>query len=182
MGTDKNTLSFAGERPLGVKRIGDVVAKPGESDALKVTDCDYGMIFAGTISGGKEDCVDVNNKCHDIEIFADLFVVNGKYLATIKGGSSRILLVGEVKGHGSEVDVDIGNVADQSDNLTRQVKLALKHVDGDPITVRVLGGERPIILNPFEQEYRIVFEVPGRLPKSWFLKAYKFLKRLGLPI
>lgn len=179
---DKNLLSFASRRPLGVQFVGDLEAiPPGTSDTLKITDCSDGEVRARKVFGGREDCVDVNNKCSNIFILAELFVPKGKYLATIKGGSSNITLQGDVSGHGSEVDIDIGNVSDQSDNLTGPVKLCLRHIAGDSITVRCLGGARPLILNPDVQQYKIVFEVPG-FWKSWFLKGYKLLKKLGLPV
>jgi hypothetical protein len=178
---DLNLISFAGRRPLGEHVVGDVLAGPERSDALKVTDCANGRIAAGHIRGGKEDCVDVNNHTTNVVIEAALFEPRGKHLATIKGGSGDITLRGKVRGHGSVVDIDLGNIADQSDNVTGRVRLDLVHEAGEPITVRILGAIRPTLLNSHEQRYEVVFALPG-FWRSLFLKACKFLKKIGLPI
>lgn len=180
---DNNLLSFAGRRPLGTHFLGDLVANPEVyADALKVTDCDTGTIYAGRVVGGAEDCIDINNHTSDVEIIAGTLEPQGKFIATIKGGSRNITLRSIcVIGHGSEVDIDLGNISDQSDDVTGPVKLALKHRDGDVITVRVLGASRPIFLNEHEQKYEVVFALP-KPTRSIFLKIYKFLKKLGLPI
>lgn len=152
--------------------------EPPVDDALKISASSHLMIFCGAIHGGREDCVDINNKSNGILVDSD-FHPNGKYVATIKGGSSNILLRGIVHGHGTEVDIDIGNVSDQSDNLTTNVRLDLIHAKGEPITVRCIGGPRPILLNEGEQEYRVVLKVPGAI-QSCVLKTWKFLKKIKI--
>lgn len=178
---DQNFTSIVGRQGESIV-LGHLTPPEGYADTLKVTACSDLAIVAGHIIGGREDCVDINNRCSHIVVTADLFEPKGQYLSTIKGGSSNITLRGYVKGHGSVVDIDIGNVSDQSDNLTGPVYLDLEHVDGDVITVRCLGGPRPIFLNADTQRYKVVLAVPTSFLQSWFLKGYKLLKRLGLPI
>ncbi len=179
---DINLLSFAHQRPLGTHHVGDLTPSSFHSDTLKISDCADGMILAGHVIGGKEDANDCNNHCSNVVMQADCWEIRGKYGFTIKGGSSNITLIGLVRGHGSVVDVDLGNISDQSDDITGPVSLQLAHELGsqEPITVRVLGATNPIILNP-EQAYKVIFAIPGPF-RSFFLKAYKFLKKLGLPI
>jgi len=177
---DNNLFSLAHRRPLGTYIGNDLIADPAvHSDALKVTDSSDGFIKVGHVIGGREDCVDVNNHCSDLVIEAVLWEPRGLYLATIKGASKRITLRGPVVGHGKVVDVDLGNVSDQSDDLTRDIRLDLTNLNGEPITVRVLGSDRPTLLNSHLQEYKIVFELPrSSWVKSMFLKLYKALKKI----
>lgn len=178
---DLNLYSLAGARPLGSVVLGDLWADPRQhSDALKVTDCTDGVVEVHHVKGGREDCCDINNHCREILVMADLWEPQGDYVFTVKGGSARVTLVGRIRGHGRVVDVDLGNISDQSDDITGPVLLNLTHESGDPITVRVLGATRPIILNP-AQRYQVNVVIPGVF-RSLFLKAYKLLKRFGLPI
>jgi hypothetical protein len=137
--------------------------RPGSeiSDTLKFTSRLHDFVGNfGHVIGGREDCVDINNHSQRIRIEAGLWEPRGKYLATIKGGSKDIHLSGRVRGHGREVDIDIGNISDQSDDPTGPVYLNLLHERGEPITVRVINGERPLLLNETEQKYKIVLKVP----------------------
>lgn len=180
---DKNFVSLVG-RSHETVAYGDLCPPDGSySDTLKVTACRALTVTAGHIVGSAEDAVDINNHCSSITVVAGLFEPRGKYLATIKGGSSGVMLIGKVRGHGSVTDIDIGNISDQSDNLTRGVVLDLEHELGrhEPIRVRVLGGTRPVLMNASGQRYDVEVVVPGFF-RSWFLKGYKLLKRLGLPI
>ncbi len=180
MSKDINLHSICGERPIGTRTLGDLIADPKvHSDALKITDSSNGTVYAQRIVGGKEDCIDVNNHCEGVAIHALLLEPHGKYVATIKGGSRNITLSGTVRGHGTEVDIDIGNISDQSDNPTGHVFLHLYHESGEPITVRVINGRRPILLNSDEQSYVTIF----RAPPFWgslFAKIVHQLRKIGL--
>jgi len=158
----------------------DVIDGSGGSDALKITDSSYGMIRVGHIIGGKEDCVDVNNHTSGVRVICDLYEPRGDYVITCKGGSSNIVFEGFVRGHGRVVDVDLGNVSDQSDDLTTGIRLNLVHEAGEPITVRVLGADNPALLNAATQRYDIIFQIPTTW-RSLFLKVFKQLKKI-LPI
>jgi hypothetical protein len=172
---DNNLFSVSGQKDFEI-HLPFLFASPEHQDALHISASEDGTVYCGQLVGGTEDCVDVNNHCKRITVIAE-FEPKGKYVITVKGGSEDIAFVGSVKGHGTEVDVDIGNISDQSDNLTKRVKLHLVHQDKEPITVRCIGGPRPILLNEEEQGYAVVFEVPG-FWQSWALKGLKQLKKL----
>ena len=176
---DKNVISYCGERPLGIRDHG-IIAPPDESysDSLKITDCDHGYVRAIRIFGGAEDCLDVNNRCRNIEVSAGEWHSGGKYVCTIKGGSENITVGGIIVKHGSEVDVDIGNRSDQSDNTTRGVALDFSTRDGSPVTVRVLNAERPRILNP-GQPYRFVLVFGPTVGSIWQKLFNQFVKLFG---
>lgn len=176
---DVNLLSFAQERPLGVQVVGDLIPLRGMSDTLKVSGSADGEIHAGLVRGGREDCFDANNRAARIKVYADLWQPRGKYIATVKGGSEDIELHGLVDGHGSEVDIDLGNYSEQSDERTRRVVLNLRTKDGSPITYRVLNAEPPILLNAHEQRYEQILKLRG----FWgdlFAVLFGWLKQLGI--
>ena len=177
---DKNLYSLCNCHPLGTAFVPDLVATPDIADSLKITNCTDGILYAGWIKGGYEDCVDINNHCEHIEVNAELFEPTGSYVATIKGGSRWIYLKGMVRGHGKIVDIDLGNISDQSDNMTEYVTLNLTHEKGEPITIRILGCTDPIIINKDRQEYKVTFAIWKPL-RPYFLKIYKQLKKV-LPI
>lgn len=181
---DINLLSFngPGQNHQTVVISDEVVRpEPGMSDTVKLTSrlTDFSVIFHGEVYGGTEDCVDVNNHSTGLHLSAKCWIPQGKYLATIKGGSSGVTLSGSVRGHGSEVDIDIGNISDQSDNPTGLVYLNLQHEAGDPITVRIVNGVRPVFVNEDVQKYKIVLRVPT-FWGSLFAKIVHQLRKIGL--
>lgn len=179
MKPDKNLISYYGERPLGNHEHG-VIAPPDGSyaDSMKISDCDHGYVRATRIFGGTEDCIDVNNKCNDITVFADEWHSGGKYVCTIKGGSSNIMVGGVIMKHGSEVDVDLGNRSDQSDNSTIGVTLNFSTRDGTPVTVRVLNASRPHIMNP-QQPYKFVLVLGPTVGSIWQKLFNQLVKLFG---
>jgi hypothetical protein len=180
---DINLLSFTGpEQNNQTLQFSDEEVRPGPeiADTLKFTSrLTNFTVYLNTVYGGREDCVDVNNHSENLHIYAKLWVPQGKYLATIKGGSKFITLGGKVRGHGKEVDVDIGNISDQSTKPTGPVYLNLTHEKGEPITVRVLNGEKPKFLNAQYQEYVIVFKTPSFFGKL-FANIIRQLRKIGL--
>lgn len=174
---DNNLFSICNKVMIGQCAIGDLIVTTEHADALKVSNASNGVIYAGAIVGGYEDCVDLNNHCSDVTIIADLWEPKGDYLATIKGGSNHIQLHGIVRGHGKVVDIDIGNISDQSDDLTTMVMLNLKHEAGEPITIRVLGGDKPVLINEATQKYVYKFVLWAGF-RTLFLKVYKQLKKV----
>jgi hypothetical protein len=160
--SDKNYHSIYAER-VGQRTLGDLVPPDDSySDTLKFGGFSFdGEVVAGRIVGGREDCVDMNN-VRDIHVRAEVFEPRGRFLATIKGGSTDCELSGTVVGHGTETDVDLGNWSDQSKEVTRGTCLCLISTDGSPIRVRVLLAEWPVILNASQQNYR--FALVSYLP------------------
>ena len=160
------------------KMMGFPVVHPWWSDTVKITSgCRNFTLTAEDIYGGQEDCVDVNNKARIISVYANSWYPQGKYLATIKGGSYSVALHGDVCSHGTEVDVDIGNWSDQSAEPTKETILGLYSKTGKPIMVRVLNGTAPYMIagtGPY------VYAFPK--PNTWYHKycVWIFLTILGL--
>lgn len=152
-------------------------------DVLKITRCsNLTVVVDGPLPGGREDCIDVNNKCENIRIIiAGGLAPKGKHALTIKGKSHGISVHAKLLSHGTEVDVDLGNHSDQSDERTDDVLLDLWAIDNTPVTWRRLNAATPKFLNPREQKYRRTFRIRGFF-RSIFAKGYALLKRLGVPI
>lgn len=134
-------------------------------DALKFTSGlrDFVGMF-GVVYSGAENCADVNNECRDVKLSAERWIANGGlYPFTVKGGSEGITISGVLEGHGSEVDVDGGNFADQSNHWVKKWVLDLKTTDGSPVVVRCLQAEAPT-LTPGSGPY--VYAFPS--PHAWY--------------
>lgn len=179
---DRIFLAFGARKPLGTQVLDSLVPQGVWEDTLKFSACEDGDVMVhGSVLGGLEDCVDVNNHCRRLTVHADLWMPQGQYLATIKGGSQNITLSGTVRGHGKTTDVDLGNISDQSDDLTGPVYLNLVHEAGDPIYVRRLNASDPVLLNGATQRYVISRPLWGVTRGLW-ARGYAVLKKLGLPI
>lgn len=124
--------------------VGDIDADPARwEDALKVSGCINLTVFAGVVRGGNEDCVDVMRSRHCAVFIEDAYP-RGKYVSTQKGESHDITLtIQRQHGHGSEVDHDYGNKADNENGLTTDCKLSVKAAYGAPVLVRVLRATKP---------------------------------------
>lgn len=137
--------------------LGHFASKPDWDDTLKISSqCRDFMLFSRIIWGGREDCVDINNRAQNIVVGADFFP-QGKYACTIKGGAHSVKIIGRVSVDAKEVDIDLGNWSDQSQEKTRGVCLQLSKTAG-PVTVRVLHADKPALLG--NGPYRYVFPHP----------------------
>lgn len=153
-------------------------ASNGEyADALKVSKRKNVIVEINKIVGGYEDCIDINNFSDNIAIKVDELHASGKYVATIKGSSSNIELSGHIVKHGKEVDIDIGNWSDQSNEPTKNVKLNLSSDDG-PVTVRVLAGDIPYFMNG-EENYKIVFPNPRHFYHGVVVWLFHMARKIG---
>lgn len=165
---DRVLHSFNGPASNGetVDWRGRVVGGPEKpfayDDALKFTSQlrDFVGKF-GRVFSGKENCVDVNNKCRNVTISGEFIANGGLYPITVKGGSEGITITGTLDGHGTEVDVDAGNWSDQSNSWVKNWTLQLTTTDGSPVVVRCLQAEAPTLLSG---PYRYAFPSP----KAWY--------------
>lgn len=159
--------------------MGRKAFRPDWSDTLKITSgCRALWVNIGTIWGGAEDCVDINNGCNGIGVNAN-FIPQGKYLATIKGGVSNVTLAGSVSlAPAGEVDIDLGNWSDQSSKPVAGVALNLARPNRAPITVRVLNAEPPIILGG--GPYEFVWPRPNTWYHGIVVKTMLLLGKLGI--
>jgi hypothetical protein len=150
------------------------------SDTLKYTDGVTDFTHrVGSATGGSEDIIDVNNKACDVTVVAKELWSGGKYVATIKGGSTATYLEGTIYKGGSEVDIDYGNHSDQSSAKTTGNILNVKHKSGAPVTVRVLNADKPLF-TPGSGPYVYVFPHPDAwyhgICVRFFMVFHKFFK------
>jgi hypothetical protein len=199
---DKNLISFSGDETGTIWRNGEWLFGPnfnGEmrrhveaghqatfdpaqiADTIKLSGVrNFELTLLGEVVGGYEDCVDINNRCSNVTIYArDGFCGTGRYVLTIKGGSQDIYVSGPVLAPGRECDACLGNWSDQSREPTTNVGLDLSR-DGRPVRWRNLNATPPAFTRR-SGPYRRLLSVPGFLRPA-FVWAYGLGKRLGLPI
>lgn len=180
--SDKNLHSFYetdSNSAVVMEQAGIPTPKPDWSDTIKITSGCHGLwVNIGTIWGGREDCVDINNGANGIGVNAN-FIPQGKYVATIKGGTRDITLAGSISlPGGSEVDIDLGNWSDQSSRKVTGVALNLAKPNRAPVTVRVLNADKPAIIGGGPYEY--AFPHPDAWYHGIIVKAMLLLGKLGL--
>jgi hypothetical protein len=142
------------------------------ADTLKVSGVVDLEIHARSITGGYEDCIDINHS-RGVTLFVDQVIPKGRFIATIKGGSADIdLTVHEQVGHGSETDYDLGNWSDQGHERTKGIKLFVGTQDGSPATCRVLHAWNPTVNDTFQK-----WKINGRWRGIfwWFMDKLKRL-------
>jgi len=202
---DKNLYSFTGDKHgniwlnsqilfwdfdyvHGVQRLYELdltglVLPAGISDTVKFSGViDLRVTITGVIPGGDEDCIDVNNECHSLNIYAtDGLLPGGRYAITIKGGSEKIKIVSLLLGHGKATDVALGEHSDQSIKVTRDVTLDIVAVTfRGVVDYWQFNANRPLTVlgsGPYHREIKM----PGWF-RHTFRRVYALLKKLGLPI
>ena len=153
--------------------LGSIVAPSGIADALKVSGAVNLTIIVHDITGGYEDCIDINHSSN-VTIYVEYLASSGLYVSTIKASDHVTLLCGCLTKHGTVTDFDLGNWSDQSTAKTRAVILGVKGSSA-PVQVRQLNAEAP----------RMVEEpsITWKLSSTWswcFLPVYRVLKALHL--
>lgn len=155
----------------------DVIDGTGLSEALKITSGARDItVYAKTIIGGSEDCIDVNNQCRNIRVVADVWKPAGRYMATIKGGSEGITLEGTVARKASELEIDCGNWSDQSNGPTASVTCLMSMADGSPWRYRLLNYKGEF---HGTEPKKCVLRLPPILTSIWLL-AMSVAKKLNL--
>lgn len=149
--------------------LGEILGDRNYSDSLKLSGAENVDVFADYIRGGIEDVVDINHS-HNCSVTIQKAESEGKYVSTIKGGSSNItLVINEQLNHGSEVDHDLGNKSQQSRAKTTGISITSRLTDGSAATSRVLNADRP---KYFGGPWKIK-EYPAIV--IWFLKLIRVL-------
>lgn len=145
---DKNWESHANETDVNI--AGRIICPPDNtySDTLKFSCCQIVKVHDCKIVGGNEDCIDMNNLCSNLDVTNCELESRGKYVMTIKGGTTDVLVSDTcILAHGSETDIDLGNWSDQSEAETKRVILSNVFAqDGQPVRVRVLWAEKPLVI------------------------------------
>jgi hypothetical protein len=163
---------------------------------------DFSLTVHGTVTGGGNACVDVNNKVQGAKVYADLLVPTGEFVATVKGGSGTtkpIELGGTIRGSGKavgvlggvkwlkwlpgalvgRVDVIGGDWSDQSHDWVKLWKLAYRKEDGQPVCVMCLAAVRPEE-EPGTGPYKYRFPHPDRFYHPFVVWCFETLRRWGL--
>lgn len=170
---DKNFRPIADES--GVNVIGETLIPPDGTyaDTLKLSNADICHIENCAITGGYEDCIDLNRNSVKNDFLGLALTPKGKYGITIKGASSYCLFSDiQFMSHGTLYDIDIGNWSDQDYEQTVGTVLNnVRAVDGKPVRVRVLWGEKPLVIGG-----NVKVTVYPRL----LVKAYRWLRKRKL--
>ena len=168
--SDKNLISLYEKDSGQTINYGDL-ANPAGSDTLKITSGAHDITVIGeSIRGGKEDCLDTNNRAKDNDVHFDEWISGGRYVWTHKGGSDGNRASGTIIKHGKYCDVAIGEFSDQCNEPTTGTRLNFKTNDGSAVKVFVFNGDDPHIENP-EQRYDI-------RDYRFRYKIWKFFKEL----
>lgn len=147
------TIDAGGPNPQTVTELpADNIFMPADasqySDILKFSGRQMFSLTNAKVSQGREDCVDINNKCANITV-QGMFAVDGsgKQVLTIKGESRDIFISGVIVKPGSKTDVEIGNWSDQSKKKSTNIHVDLRRADGKPVRV-VIGHADNVHLGP----------------------------------
>ncbi len=153
------------DRTLGTPRASWANGVAPGADEIKITDGVSDLqIQVGTVYSWRENCCDINNLARGIRVTAGKWVPNGGlYPFTVKGGASDIGIYGVLEGHGTECDVDAGNLSDQSSAWVTNWELGLTPTDGTPISIRCLRAEMPRLVSG-TGPYRVLFPDP----RAWY--------------
>jgi hypothetical protein len=174
---DKNYYSVSNENPL----VNGQVIMPDHSlqydDILKFSGVREVTALELTVAQGREDSVDMNNGCSDIDLRGDFgYGGGGNQVITIKGGSKNISIFGCLHSRGKETDVDIGNWSDQSYNKSEVVRLNLVHVDGKPVRVRIGRAKGVELIGKYEVSKFENFKLVAYWWIKWCVRKLKGIK------
>lgn len=162
----------------------DRTVLPG-SEIADTIKCSTGLrdfsLRLGTVVGGREDALDVNNHCCNLDIHADRWFFEDGHSRmgfTVKGDSHNIRISGEIVG---DPLVDLGNASDQSHVWCTGVRLNLRRASGLPVRVRVLAASYPIE-EPGSGPYKYVFPSNIRWSplRRFLMKCFLELRRWGI--
>lgn len=122
------------------------------NDILKFSNAKRCAVRNKTISGGSEDCIDLNRFCDGITVERCHLFPYGKQGITMKGGSKNLTLSDVVfYGEAGNVEIELGNYSEQSDDPPINIflynvsrfdgnKVRVKCLNACPCTVHVYGG------------------------------------------
>lgn len=118
----------------------------GYQDILKFSNAKGVVVDKCFISGGSEDCIDMNRGCRDIVVAHCELKPRGKYGMTIKDTSSVLISRVLFSAHGKEADIDLGNWSDTSTEKTKNIVIHdTVASDGKPVRIRCGNADWPDI-------------------------------------
>lgn len=181
---DTNYLSIADVSGKTIK--GAIISPANEGidprlidDILKFSHAINCGIENCTVTGdglNRENAIDMNRLCEGIVIKNSNLVSGQQNAITIKGGCHdvQIINVKIVPGKGN-CDIDLGNYSDQCQCPVTGVKLVdVTRVDGQPVRVRVINADMPVVEGGNVKAYRPIW---GRWP-IWDI--YCWLRSKGI--
>jgi len=175
--SDSNAISLY-ETNSGEKLVYEVIDGAGGTAGLKITSrCANLNVLAGTIIGGTENCVDLNNECSGILVQSETYQTRGKYTLSAKT-CNGVIFRGHIALRASQWEVNLGSWSDQSDKIQSNTLLALT-ADVYPIRVWVGNAEIPHLDDP--KKYQIIgFGRYGAVVRSVVMLLWKIGKKLHL--
>ncbi|HWA07923.1 MAG TPA: hypothetical protein VG838_00500 [Opitutaceae bacterium] len=175
--TDKNYKAWA---DLVGLVLTDLTVDPREEglnpadfdDLFKLSHAEQVKVTGLTVRGGglqKENCIDMNRLCRDVEIINARLEAGQQNAITIKGGCRDIHLSAiTIERAGGHCDIELGNWSDQSwDPVTGVVLTNVCRADGKPVRVRVGHADAPVIVGG---NVKILFWGSLYLKTYWNLK------------
>jgi len=182
---DININSFLGPDDNGrTVMLGDVLPPANAAELASAIKCTRLVrdltLYGGTVYGFRDAVVDVNDRAYNLAVHLEQWwpSATGQFAATVKGGASRVVLQGRLMRHARKYDVIIGDWSDQSHDPTTLVSLGLVPDDGQPVTVCVLKGTKPIEL-PGTGPYRYCFPNPDACYHDLAVFGFETLRRWG---
>jgi hypothetical protein len=151
----------------------------GHTAALKITSHAANLaIAAGTIIGGSENCVDVNNEVRMLHVDVGEYIARGKHAISAKT-SFGCVFTGHIKGRAKRWEVNLGSWSDQSDSLQDGTRLELT---AEHYPIRVWLGNATIPAMDNASKYKLMgFGRHGAFVRKLVMFLWDLGKRLNIP-
>ena len=174
---DLNTVSLY-ETASGLRLKYAVIDGSAGTAALKITSHAQDVdVTVGTLIGGSENCVDLNNGCRNIAVHCDDYQCRGKYAISAKTCSDTSF-TGHISGRATQWEINLGSWSDQSSNPQTNTKLALT-ADHYPIRVWVGNALIPDMDDP--AKYKLIgFGRHGTIVRELVMMLWGLAKKLKL--
>lgn len=170
--TDKNLYSIVGGEQQD-KYDDNVVLNGGDQydDILKLSNCSNLKLKGWKISGGSEDCVDINRGQNIELIDFELDPINNGL--TVKGGAQNVIGNFFIKNNGQKTDIIVGQYSDQSKERVKQFYVSAKKSDMSKVIIELWDSDDVIIFGggPYK-----IKRINPLLVKIWFFIRRYILK------
>ena len=143
------------------------------TDILKFSNQQHFAVENCKVSQGKEDSVDINNKCKDILLTGEFGIGGGgSQVITVKGGSSDIYIIGT--SHGNKIE--IGNWSDQTYDISQHISLNLVSTNGKKIQVSIGRATNVTLLGDCKKNYFGSMKIKMYWWLKWFVRKLSGIK------
>ena len=174
---DANAVSLY-ETSSGLKLVYEAIDGSAGTAGLKITSrCANLSVLVGKITGGSENCVDLNNECGGIIVSCDRYEIRGKYGLSAKT-CRNVTFRGHLTGTPSQWHVNLGSASDQSNAIQEGTQLELM-ADAYPIVVWIGNATRPRLDDP--KKYKLIgFGRYGSPARELVMLLWRIAKKLRL--